>query len=130
MSDHDFTKNDKRYLYAFDFNEENDVMCYDTPKIDIRIYEDGQWEDKTNYADWTNEEIELYNNSKYGKLMGTIEREEEDDEEETDDDDEEEKEVAKKKFIEEWVEFNKGVINKVKMSEILQGFEIYWNKLA
>ena len=74
MSDHDFTKNDKRYLYAFDFNDENVVMCYDTPRIDIRIYEDGQWEDKTNYADWTDEEIQSYNNSKYGKLMGTIER--------------------------------------------------------
>ena len=73
MSDHEFTKNDKRYLYAYDFNEENDVMARDTPRIDIRIYEDGQWEDKTEYNDWTNEEIELYNNSKYGKLMGQIE---------------------------------------------------------
>ena len=40
----------------------------------------------------------------------------------------EEKEEAKKKFIDEWVGFNKGVISKVKMSEILEGFKIYWNK--
>jgi len=80
MSDHDFTKNDKRYLYAYAFNEENDVMARDCPRIDIRIYDDGQWEDKTEYNDWTDEEIESYNNSKYGEVMGMIEREEEEEE--------------------------------------------------
>ena len=54
---------------AYQFNEEN-KRC---SQIDIRIYEDGKWEDKTNYSDWTDEEIESYNNSKYGELMGAIE---------------------------------------------------------
>tara|TARA_R100001591_G_C4209294_1_gene145975 strand:+ start:117 stop:470 length:354 start_codon:yes stop_codon:yes gene_type:complete len=65
------TKNQKKetYLYAFEYNEDNKERS----QIDIRIYEGGEWEDKTNYTDWTNEEIELYNNSKYGKLMGHIE---------------------------------------------------------
>ena len=59
---------DKRYLAAYQFNEENKHRS----QIDIRIYEDGEWEDKTNYSDWTDEEIELYNNSKYGESMGQI----------------------------------------------------------
>ena len=70
-TENEFTKNDKRYLYAYDFNEEY-KRC---SQIDIRIYEDGQWEDKTEYNDWTYEEIELYNNSKYGEVMGQINRE-------------------------------------------------------
>lgn len=38
-------------------------------------------------------------------------------------------EIEKKKFVDGWIEFNKGVSNKFKMEGILYGFELYWEKL-